>query len=216
MIETKQLNKHYGSLHVLKDVDLHICPSEIVALVGASGAGKTTLLQIIGTLDKADSGQVWIKGENVSQMKDKRLSEFRNRQIGFVYQFHHLLPEFTALENVMLPALIAGETRKCAAEKAKMLLDTMQLYDRAAHKPCELSGGECQRVAVARALINSPAVILADEPSGNLDSRNAKELHEYFFKLRESFKQTFLIVTHSEELAKMSDRMIEMQDGKII
>lgn len=216
MIETKRLNKHYGSLHVLKDVDLHICPSEIVALVGASGAGKTTLLQIIGTLDKADSGQVWIKGENVSQMKDKRLSEFRNRQIGFVYQFHHLLPEFTALENVMLPALIAGETRKCAAEKAKMLLDTMQLYDRAAHKPCELSGGECQRVAVARALINSPAVILADEPSGNLDSRNAKELHEYFFKLRESFKQTFLIVTHSEELAKMSDRMIEMQDGKII
>lgn len=216
MIETKRLNKYYGSLHVLKDVDLHISPSEIVALVGASGAGKTTLLQIIGTLDKADGGQVWIKGENISEMKDKRLSEFRNRQIGFVYQFHHLLPEFTALENVMLPALIAGETKKCAAEKAKMLLDTMQLYERATHKPGELSGGECQRVAVARALVNSPAVILADEPSGNLDSRNAKELHEYFFKLRESFKQTFLIVTHSEELAKMSDRMVEMQDGKII
>lgn len=216
MIKTSLLNKKYGELHVLKDVDLHIMPSEIVALMGASGAGKTTLLQIIGTLDKADSGQILINNRDVTKLSDNKLSEFRNKEIGFVFQFHHLLAEFTALENVMLPALIGRQNKKETEERAKELLNIMHLYDRANHKPSQLSGGEQQRVAVARALINSPSIILADEPSGNLDSRNAKELHEYFFKLRETYKQTFLIVTHSEELAKMSDRMIEMQDGKII
>ena len=216
MIKTSLLNKKYGELHVLKDVDLHIMPSEIVALMGASGAGKTTLLQIIGTLDKADSGQILINNRDVTKLSDDKLSEFRNKEIGFVFQFHHLLAEFTALENVMLPALIGKQNKKETEERAKELLNIMHLYDRANHKPSQLSGGEQQRVAVARALINSPSIILADEPSGNLDSRNAKELHEYFFKLRETYKQTFLIVTHSEELAKMSDRMIEMQDGKII
>lgn len=216
MIKTSLLNKKYGELHVLKDVDLHIMPSEIVALMGASGAGKTTLLQIIGTLDKADSGQILINNRDVTKLSDNKLSEFRNKEIGFVFQFHHLLAEFTALENVMLPALIGKQNKKETEEIAKELLNIMHLYDRANHKPSQLSGGEQQRVAVARALINSPSIILADEPSGNLDSRNAKELHEYFFKLRETYKQTFLIVTHSEELAKMSDRMIEMQDGKII
>lgn len=216
MIKTSLLNKRYGELHVLRDVDLHIMPSEIVALMGASGAGKTTLLQIIGTLDKADSGQILINNRDVTKLSDNKLSEFRNKEIGFVFQFHHLLAEFTALENVMLPALIGKQNKKETEERAKELLNIMHLYDRANHKPSQLSGGEQQRVAVARALINSPSIILADEPSGNLDSRNAKELHEYFFKLRETYKQTFLIVTHSEELAKMSDRMIEMQDGKII
>lgn len=216
MIKTSLLNKRYGELHVLRDVDLHIMPSEIVALMGASGAGKTTLLQIIGTLDKADSGQILINNRDVTKLSDNKLSKFRNKEIGFVFQFHHLLAEFTALENVMLPALIGKQNNKETEERAKELLNIMHLYDRANHKPSQLSGGEQQRVAVARALINSPSVILADEPSGNLDSRNAKELHEYFFKLRETYKQTFLIVTHSEELAKMSDRMIEMQDGKII
>ncbi|MBO7180059.1 MAG: ABC transporter ATP-binding protein [Bacteroidales bacterium] len=216
MIKTSLLNKRYGELHVLRDVDLHIMPSEIVALMGASGAGKTTLLQIIGTLDKADSGQILINNRDVTKLSDNKLSEFRNKEIGFVFQFHHLLAEFTALENVMLPALIGKQNNKETEERAKELLNIMHLYDRANHKPSQLSGGEQQRVAVARALINSPSIILADEPSGNLDSRNAKELHEYFFKLRETYKQTFLIVTHSEELAKMSDRMIEMQDGKII
>lgn len=216
MIKTSLLNKKYGELHVLKDVDLHIMPSEIVALMGASGAGKTTLLQIIGTLDKSDSGQILINNRDVTKLSDNKLSEFRNKEIGFVFQFHHLLAEFTALENVMLPALIGKQNKKETEERAKELLNIMHLYDRANHKPSQLSGGEQQRVAVARALINSPSIILADEPSGNLDSRNAKELHEYFFKLRETYKQTFLIVTHSEELAKMSDRMIEMQDGKII
>lgn len=216
MIRANKLNKSYGSLHVLKDVDLHILPSEIVALVGASGAGKTTLLQIVGTLDKADSGSVLINNREITSLNDKEISKFRNKEIGFVYQFHHLLSEFTALENVMLPALIAKTDRKQAEQKAKELLNVLQIYDRASHKPNQLSGGEQQRVAVARALINSPSIVLADEPSGNLDSRNARELHEFFFRLRESYKQTFLIVTHNEELAKMSDRKIEMQDGKII
>lgn len=216
MIRANKLNKSYGSLHVLKDVDLHILPSEIVTLVGASGAGKTTLLQIVGTLDKADSGSVLINNREITSLNDKEISKFRNKEIGFVYQFHHLLSEFTALENVMLPALIAKTDRKQAEQKAKELLNVLQIYDRASHKPNQLSGGEQQRVAVARALINSPSIVLADEPSGNLDSKNARELHEFFFRLRESYKQTFLIVTHNEELAKMSDRKIEMQDGKII
>lgn len=216
MIRANKLNKSYGNLHVLKDVDLHILPSEIVALVGASGAGKTTLLQIVGTLDKADSGSVLINNREITSLNDKEISKFRNKEIGFVYQFHHLLSEFTALENVMLPALIAKTDRKQAEQKAKELLNTLQIYDRTSHKPNQLSGGEQQRVAVARALINSPSIVLADEPSGNLDSKNARELHEFFFRLRESYKQTFLIVTHNEELAKMSDRKIEMQDGKII
>ena len=174
------------------------------------------MLQIIGTLDSPDSGQVWINDKLTTEMNDKALCEFRNKEIGFVYQFHHLFSEFTALENVMMPALIGGQSRKDAEEKAKELLDVMHLYERADHKPNQLSGGEQQRVAIARALVNSPSVILADEPSGNLDSKNAMELHEYFFKLRETYKQTFLIVTHNEELARMSDRKIEMQDGKII
>lgn len=216
MIRANKLNKSYGSLHVLKDVDLHILPSEIVTLVGASGAGKTTLLQIVGTLDKADKGSVLINNREITSLNDKEISKFRNQEIGFVYQFHHLLSEFTALENVMLPALIARTDKKQAEEKAKELLNALQIYDRVFHKPNQLSGGEQQRVAVARALINSPSVVLADEPSGNLDSRNARELHEFFFSLREQYKQTFLIVTHNEELAKMSDRKIEMQDGKII
>lgn len=216
MIKTNNINKTYGNLHVLKDINLAVTPCEIVTLVGASGAGKTTLLQIIGTLDSPDSGQVWINDKLTTEMNDKALCEFRNKEIGFVYQFHHLFSEFTALENVMMPALIGGQSRKDAEEKAKELLDVMHLYERADHKPNQLSGGEQQRVAIARALVNSPSVILADEPSGNLDSKNAMELHEYFFKLRETYKQTFLIVTHNEELARMSDREIEMQDGKII
>ena len=216
MIKTNNINKTYGNLHVLKDINLEVTPCEIVTLVGVSGAGKTTLLQIIGTLDSPDSGQVWINDKLTTEMNDKALCEFRNKEIGFVYQFHHLFSEFTALENVMMPALIGGQSRKDAEEKAKELLDVMHLYERADHKPNQLSGGEQQRVAIARALVNSPSVILADEPSGNLDSKNAMELHEYFFKLRETYKQTFLIVTHNEELARMSDRKIEMQDGKII
>ena len=216
MIKTNNINKTYGNLHVLKDINLAVTPCEIVTLVGASGAGKTTLLQIIGTLDSPDSGQVWINDKLTTEMNDKALCEFRNKEIGFVYQFHHLFSEFTALENVMMPALIGGQSRKDAEEKAKELLDVMHLYERADHKPNQLSGGEQQRVAIARALVNSPSVILADEPSGNLDSKNAMELHEYFFKLRETYKQTFLIVTHNEELARMSGRKIEMQDGKII
>lgn len=216
MIRANKLNKFYGELHVLKDVDLHIYPSEIVTLVGASGAGKTTLLQILGTLDKADSGTVLINNRDITNLSDREISKFRNSEIGFVYQFHHLLSEFTAIENVMLPALIARADKAQTEQRAKEILNTLQLYDRASHKPNQLSGGEQQRVAVARALMNSPSIVLADEPSGNLDSRNAKELHEFFFRLRETYKQTFLIVTHNEELAKMSDRKIEMQDGKII
>ena len=216
MIKTNNINKTYGNLHVLKDINLEVTPCEIVTLVGASGAGKTTLLQIIGTLDSPDSGQVWINDKLTTEMNDKALCEFRNKEIGFVYQFHHIFSEFTELENVMMPALIGGQSRKDAEERAKELLDVMHLYERADHKPNQLSGGEQQRVAIARALVNSPSVILADEPSGNLDSKNAMELHEYFFKLRETYKQTFLIVTHNEELARMSDRKIEMQDGKII
>src|SRR5690554_495813 len=208
MIEVKSLFKSYDSLTVLKDINITINKSEIVSIVGASGAGKTTLLQIIGTLDKADKGEVWINNKNINQLKDNSLSAFRNKEIGFVFQFHHLLPEFTALENVCIPAYIAKETKKNARIKAEELLDLLNLKDRINHKPSELSGGEQQRVAVARALINHPSIILADEPSGNLDSSNAKELHNLFFKLRELYNQTIIIVTHNEELAEMSDRKI--------
>jgi lipoprotein-releasing system ATP-binding protein len=216
MINISQVNKYYGSLHVLKDVELTISSQEIVTLLGASGAGKTTLLNIIGTLDKADSGRVEINGKNIIDFNEKQLSAFRNKEIGFVYQFHYLLNEFTALENIIMPALIAKEKRSIAIEKAKELLNILNIYDRAEHKPSELSGGEQQRVAIARALINRPSIILADEPSGNLDTNNAKQLHELFFQLRETCKQTFLIVTHNNELAQMSDRRLIMQDGKII
>lgn len=216
MIKISGLNKYYGSLQVLKDVELSISSQEIVTLLGASGAGKTTLLNIIGTLDKADSGKVEINGRDISELNEKQLSEFRNKEIGFVYQFHYLLNEFTALENIIMPALIAKEKKAVAIEKAKELLNILNIYDRAEHKPLELSGGEQQRVAIARALINRPSIILADEPSGNLDTNNAKQLHELFFQLRETYKQTFLIVTHNNELAQMSDRRLIMQDGKII
>lgn len=216
MIQLSNLNKYYGSLQVLKNVELSIASQEIVTLLGASGAGKTTLLNIIGTLDKADSGIVEINGRNISELNEKQLSEFRNKEIGFVYQFHYLLNEFTALENIIMPALIAKEKKNIAIEKAKDLLNILNIYDRAEHKPSELSGGEQQRVAIARALINRPSIILADEPSGNLDTNNAKQLHELFFQLRETYKQTFLIVTHNNELAQMSDRRLIMQDGKII
>ena len=216
MIQISNLNKYYGSLQVLKNVELSIASQEIVTLLGASGAGKTTLLNIIGTLDKADSGIVEINGRNISELNEKQLSEFRNKEIGFVYQFHYLLNEFTALENIIMPALIAKEKKAVAIEKAKDLLNILNIYDRAEHKPSELSGGEQQRVAIARALINRPSIILADEPSGNLDTNNAKQLHELFFQLRETYKQTFLIVTHNNELAEMSDRRLIMQDGKII
>lgn len=216
MIKISGLNKYYGSLQVLKDVELSISSQEIVTLLGASGAGKTTLLNIVGTLDKADSGKIEINGRDISGLNERQLSEFRNKEIGFVYQFHYLLNEFTALENIIMPALIAKEKKAVAIEKAKELLNILNIYDRAEHKPSELSGGEQQRVAIARALINRPSIILADEPSGNLDTNNAKQLHELFFQLRETYKQTFLIVTHNNELAQMSDRRLIMQDGKII
>ncbi|MFH1005321.1 MAG: ABC transporter ATP-binding protein [Bacteroidota bacterium] len=216
MITANNIHKSYGSLHVLKGISLEIEKGEIVSIVGASGAGKTTLLQIIGTLDNADNGDIKINNTNISTLSERKLSEFRNRQIGFVFQFHHLLPEFTALENVCLPAFIAGKSKSEAEKKAKELLNFLGLYERTSHKPSELSGGEQQRVAVARALINSPSVILADEPSGNLDSASAKELHTLFFTLREKFKQTFIIVTHNEELANMANRKLVMKDGTIL
>lgn len=216
MIEIKNIRKSFGTLEVLKGIDLTIGKGEVVSIVGPSGAGKTTLLQIMGTLDKADSGQVLINGTEVSTLKEKEQAAFRNRQIGFVFQFHQLLPEFTALENVMIPALIAGESSAEATRKAKEMLEYMGLAGRATHKPAELSGGEKQRVAVARALINRPAVILADEPSGSLDTQNKQELHQLFFELRDKLGQTFVIVTHDEELAKLTDRTIHMKDGRII
>lgn len=215
MIDIKGITKSFGSLQVLKGIDLHIDKGEVVSIVGPSGAGKTTLLQIIGTLDKPDSGQIIIDGTDVSSLSRKKLSEFRNQHIGFVFQFHQLLPEFTALENIMIPAFIAGKSRGEAKKKAEELLDFMGLSDRAGHKPSELSGGEKQRVAVARALINNPAVILADEPSGSLDSKNKEELHQLFFNLRDKFGQTFVIVTHDEHLARITDRTIAMRDGML-
>ncbi|MCD7915972.1 MAG: ABC transporter ATP-binding protein [Tannerellaceae bacterium] len=215
MIQTKGITKSFGTLQVLKGIDLSIRNGEIVAIVGPSGAGKTTLLQILGTLDTPDSGQLWINQTDTSQLKEKELAAFRNKNIGFVFQFHQLLPEFTALENVMIPALIAKEKPQVAEQKAKDLLDFMGLADRVSHKPAELSGGEKQRVAVARALINGPAVILADEPSGSLDTKNKEELHTLFFELRDQIKQTFVIVTHDEQLAGNTDRVIHMKDGVV-
>lgn len=213
MIDIKGITKSFGSLQVLKGIDLHINKGEVVSIVGPSGAGKTTLLQIIGTLDRPDEGSVVVDGIDVSKLSQRKLSDFRNQHIGFVFQFHQLLPEFTALENIMIPAFIAGKGRKEARERAEELLDFMGLSDRASHKPNELSGGEKQRVAVARALVNNPAVVLADEPSGSLDSKNKAELHQLFFDLRDKFGQTFVIVTHDEALASITDRTIHMRDG---
>ena len=215
MIKLEGITKSFGSLQVLKGIDLEINKGEIISIVGPSGAGKTTLLQIMGTLDEPDAGVVQIDGTVVSRMKEKELSAFRNKNIGFVFQFHQLLPEFTALENVMIPALIAGVSSKEAHERAMKILDFMGLVDRASHKPNELSGGEKQRVAVARALINDPAVILADEPSGSLDTHNKEDLHQLFFDLRDRLGQTFVIVTHDEGLAKITDRTVHIVDGMI-
>ena len=216
MIEIKGVTKSFGSLQVLKGIDLRIEKGEIVSIVGPSGAGKTTLLQILGTLDKPDNGSVVVDGIETSTLSTNKLSEFRNTHLGFVFQFHQLLPEFTAIENIMIPAYIAGMKPKEARNRAEELLEFMGLSDRATHKPNELSGGEKQRVAVARALMNNPAVILADEPSGSLDSKNKEELHKLFFELRDKFGQTFVIVTHDETLATLTDRTIHLKDGRIV
>lgn len=216
MIRTSGITKSYGDLKVLKGIDIEIRKKEVVSIVGASGAGKTTLLQIIGTLDKPDSGTISYNGSDISKLKGKALANFRNSNIGFVFQFHQLLPEFTALENVCIPAYIAGKSKKEAEARATELLGFLNLTDRAEHKPSELSGGEQQRVAVARALVNNPSVILADEPSGNLDSENKNELHKLFFRLRDTFDQTIIIVTHDRQLADMSDRILQIKDGLII
>lgn len=216
MIEVNHISKSFGQLSVLKDINLHIDKSEIVSIIGASGAGKTTLLQIIGTLDKADSGNVIINGKDITKMNDKNLSLFRNQEIGFVFQFHYLLNEFSALENTIMPAMISGKEKEEAKNKANELFSILNIDGKQNNYPNELSGGEQQRVAVARALINNPSIILADEPSGNLDSKNAKALHELFFTLRSKFHQTFVIVTHSEELSNMSDRKLLIKDGNII
>lgn len=216
MIQLENITKSFDDLQVLRGIDLSIGQGEIVSIVGPSGAGKTTLLQIMGTLDRPDTGKVMISGTQVSQMKEKELAAFRNRHIGFVFQFHQLLPEFTALENVMLPAFIAGVDKQQAVKNAMEVLEFMNLSERATHKPNELSGGEKQRIAVARALINRPSVVLADEPSGSLDSQNKEELHQLFFDLRNRFGQTFVIVTHDEGLASITDRTIHLKDGMVI
>jgi lipoprotein-releasing system ATP-binding protein len=215
MIQVENISKKFGNLHVLNNINLQIERGEIVSIVGASGAGKSTLLQIIGTLMKPDAGTLSIGGTQVQSLSDKALSRFRNAEIGFVFQFHHLLPEFTALENICIPAYIAKKSKKETEKRASELLDFFRLRDRSSHKPSELSGGEQQRIAVARALMNHPSVVLADEPSGNLDSASATDLHEMFFQLRETFNQTFLIVTHNQELALMADRRVQIIDGNI-
>ena len=216
MIDIKNITKSFGSLQVLKGIDLQINKSEVVSIVGPSGAGKTTLLQIIGTLDRPDTGTVVVDGIDTCRLSTKKLADFRNQHLGFVFQFHQLLPEFTAIENIMIPAFIAGRSNKQARQRAEELLDFMKLSDRASHKPNELSGGEKQRIAVARALVNHPAVILADEPSGSLDTKNKEELHQLFFDLRDQFGQTFVIVTHDEGLAGITDRTIHLRDGLIL
>ncbi len=216
MIRTTGITKSYGELKVLKGIDISIEDREVVSIVGASGAGKTTLLQIMGTLDRPDSGSIFYNGSDISNLKGKALSDFRNKNIGFVFQFHQLLPEFTALENVCIPAYIAGKSKAFAESRAGELLGFLNLSDRLEHKPSELSGGEQQRVAVARALVNNPSIILADEPSGNLDTENKNELHKLFFKLRDNFGQTIVIVTHDRQLAAMSDRILQIKDGQIV
>lgn len=216
MVQAKDIQKYYGSLWVLKGVDLTIQKGEVVSIVGPSGSGKSTLLHILGTLDKPDKGELLIDGERINFISEKRVSAFRNLHIGFVFQFHHLLPEFTAVENVSIPGWIAGRKKKEVTDKAVFLLESLGLGNRLEHKPQALSGGEQQRVAVARALINDPKIIFADEPTGNLDSANARDLHQLFFDLRAKFDQTFLIVTHNEDLARMSDRVLHMKDGRIL
>ena len=216
MLTASNIEKFYGKLHVLKGVDISIAKGEIVSIVGSSGAGKSTLLHILGTLDKPDKGQVRLGEERVDRLSGNALAKFRNTHIGFVFQFHHLLPEFTALENVCIPGWIAGGSRKVVQQRASELLQSLGLAERLENKPHQLSGGEQQRVAVARALINKPAIVMADEPTGNLDSRNGRELHQLFIELRDKFQQSFLIVTHNEELAQMSDRIVHMKDGRIV
>lgn len=216
MVKAEEIKKSFDALEVLRGIDLHIEKGEVVSIVGASGAGKTTLLQILGTLDKPTSGKVTIDGVDVNSLGEDQLSDFRNKHIGFVFQFHQLLPEFTAMENVMLPALIGGKDKKMAESEAKELLEFLSLGHRLEHKPSEMSGGEKQRVAIARALINRPSVVFADEPSGNLDSHNAEELQRLFFSLREKYGQTFVIVTHDMHLASMCDRMIQIKDGMVV
>lgn len=216
MLSAKNIHKKYSKLEVLKGVDINIKKGEIVSIVGSSGAGKSTLLHILGTLDKADAGEIILNNQRISSLSGKKLAAFRNKEIGFVFQFHHLLPEFTAIENVCIPGWIAGGKKKAVMKRAEELLRSLRLENRLENKPQQLSGGEQQRVAVARALINNPSIVMADEPTGNLDSANAKELHQLFMDLRKQFNQTFLIVTHNEELALLSDRIVHMKDGKII
>lgn len=216
MLKAEHITKQYGQLRVLKGVDITVNTGEIVSIAGSSGAGKSTLLHILGTLDSADEGAIWLRNERIDLLKGKKLAAFRNEHIGFVFQFHHLLPEFSALENVSIPGWIAGKKKKEVAARAEQLLAALGLHDRIHNKPQQLSGGEQQRVAVARALINNPAIVFADEPTGNLDSTNARELHQLFVQLSQDFRQTFLIVTHNEELAAMSDRVLHMKDGRIV